>query len=214
MNTFLDLGECKELEEYASKSLPERCSFKAVNSKGEIVGVAINGIINRPVSIVRSILLHITSNELNTKTILFIPLKKIIIQASDESNHSYAADCKHTKFKKILTLMEYIDSQFSLFDLYPGIDSFLDAKILSVNTNYRGCGIAGKLMERTMQHMRENRLNVIHVLCTSNYSARVCEKMNFRQVYELPYVDYVVNGENPLQPAAPHLAVKILVQDV
>lgn len=51
LNTFLNLGECKELEEYASKSLPERCSFKAVNSKGDIVGVAVNGVISRPVSI-------------------------------------------------------------------------------------------------------------------------------------------------------------------
>lgn len=110
--------------------------------------------------------------------------------------------------------MEYIDDQFSLFDLYPNIESYLDAKILSVNSNYRGCGIAGKLMERTMQHMRENNLNVVHVLCSSHFSARVCEKMNFKKVYELPFVDYVIDGENPIQPAAPHRAVKILVHEV
>lgn len=50
MNTYLDLGECKELEEYTLKSLPDGCSFKAVNSKGEIVGVAMNGIVKKPVS--------------------------------------------------------------------------------------------------------------------------------------------------------------------
>lgn len=110
--------------------------------------------------------------------------------------------------------MEYIDQHFNLFDLYPNINEYLDAKILSVNSNYRGYGIAGKLMERTIQHMRDNNLTVIHVLCSSHYSARVCEKMHFNRVYQLPFVDYVVNGENPIQPAAPHKAVQILVKEI
>lgn len=49
MNTYLNLGECKELEDYSTKSLPDNCSVKAVNSRGEIIGVYINGIVRRPV---------------------------------------------------------------------------------------------------------------------------------------------------------------------
>lgn len=49
MNTYLQLGECKELEEYATHCIPENCSFKATNSKGEIIGVFLNGIIHKPV---------------------------------------------------------------------------------------------------------------------------------------------------------------------
>lgn len=44
------MGDCVELEKYATKSISEKCSFKAVNSKGEIIGVAMNGIIKKPVS--------------------------------------------------------------------------------------------------------------------------------------------------------------------
>lgn len=51
MNTYLNLGECKELEEYSVKNLPDKCSFKAVDSNGKIVGVSMNGIINKPVII-------------------------------------------------------------------------------------------------------------------------------------------------------------------
>lgn len=51
MNTFLSLGECKELEEYSLKSMSDKCSFKAVNANGEIVGVAMNGIVKKPVSV-------------------------------------------------------------------------------------------------------------------------------------------------------------------
>lgn len=50
MNTYLNLGECKELEEFSVKCLPDKCSFKAINSSGEIVGVFLNGIVEKPVS--------------------------------------------------------------------------------------------------------------------------------------------------------------------
>jgi len=52
LNTFLDLGECKELEKYSLKSLPDNCSYKAVNKKGEIIGLFLNGLLRRPVIIV------------------------------------------------------------------------------------------------------------------------------------------------------------------
>lgn len=45
--------------------------------------------------------------------------------------------------------MEYIDQQYSTFNLYPDIERFLDATILSVNVNYRGYGVAGKLISTT-----------------------------------------------------------------
>lgn len=50
MNYYLKLGDCVELEEYATKGIVEKCSFKALNSRGEIIGVAMNGIIKKPVS--------------------------------------------------------------------------------------------------------------------------------------------------------------------
>lgn len=39
-----------------------------------------------------------------------------------------------------MALMDYIDTKFNIFDLYPDIDSFVDGKILSVDPNYRGLG--------------------------------------------------------------------------
>lgn len=51
MNTYLNLGECEELEQWSLSCIPERCSFKAVNSNGEIIGVFLNGIVKKNVSI-------------------------------------------------------------------------------------------------------------------------------------------------------------------
>lgn len=49
MNSYLNMGDCVELEKYATKSIAEQSSFKALNSRGEIIGVAMNGIIKKPV---------------------------------------------------------------------------------------------------------------------------------------------------------------------
>lgn len=51
MNEYLEMDDCAELEEYATKNIGEHCSFKALNARGEIIGVAMNGIIKKPVSI-------------------------------------------------------------------------------------------------------------------------------------------------------------------
>lgn len=110
--------------------------------------------------------------------------------------------------------MDYIDSQFNIFDLYPDVDTILDGKIVSVNSNYRGLGIAGALTEHTLNYMKEHDIPVMHVLCSSHYSARVVEKMGFHKVYELKFTDYKVNGVNPLVPDEPHVAAKIMVKEV
>ncbi|XP_058820402.1 arylalkylamine N-acetyltransferase 1 isoform X3 [Topomyia yanbarensis] len=181
LNTFVELGECKELEKYSTKCLHEHCSFKAVNSRGEIVGVNINGLINRP-----------------TET--------------DEPQPKLADGCEHPKFKMIMALMDYVDERFNIFDLHKDIDRLLDVKIMSVDTRYRGMGIAGKLTDRTMECVKEKNIKLVHVLCSSHYSARVMEKMGFEEVYNLPYQDYLVNGEQVLNPEKPHTAVRILVK--
>lgn len=110
--------------------------------------------------------------------------------------------------------MEYIDTQFNLFDLYPDIDEYMDGKIMTVNKKYRGYGIGGMLTERTTEFMRVNNIPIFSIMCSSQYSARVCEKLDFKRVYTLNFIDYVVNGENPILPAEPHKSVQIFVQEI
>ncbi|XP_037954747.1 dopamine N-acetyltransferase isoform X2 [Teleopsis dalmanni] len=182
LNTFLNLGECKELEEYSLKCIKDDCSFKAVDKNGKILGVFLNGLLKRP--------------------------------APDAVPEKSAEGCEHPKFRKILAMMDYIEEEFNLFDLFPSVDVILDGKILSVDTNCRGLGIAGRLTEHTMNYMHEHNIKIFHVLCSSHYSARVMEKLGFHDVYRLNYADYKVNGQVVLAPAAPHVAARILVKDI
>ncbi|KAL9899788.1 speck isoform 1-T1 [Glossina fuscipes fuscipes] len=182
INTFLNIGECKELEEFSLKCLKDNCSYKAVTKDNEIIGVFLNALMYRP--------------------------------AVDAVPEKAADDCEHPKFKKVLGLMDYIEENFNIFDLYPNTDVILDGKIVSVNTNYRGMGIAGMLTEKTLQYMQSHNIPVMHVLCTSHYSARVLEKLGFHEVYRLNYNDYKVNDEVVLKPSEPHVAARILVKEI
>ncbi|XP_017017059.1 arylalkylamine N-acetyltransferase 1 isoform X1 [Drosophila kikkawai] len=182
LNTFLDLGECKELEKYSLKPLTDNCSYKAVNKKGEIIGIFLNGLMRRP---------------------------------SPEDVAEKAADsCAHPKFKKILSLMDHVEEKFNIFDIYPNEELILDGKILSVDTNYRGLGIAGRLTERAYEYMRENGINVYHVLCSSYYSARVMEKLGFHQVFSMQFADYKPQGEVVFKPALPHVGIQVMVKEL
>ncbi|XP_058060360.1 arylalkylamine N-acetyltransferase 1 isoform X1 [Anopheles bellator] len=181
LNTYIQLGDCKELESYATKSLGEKSSYKAVNGRGEIVGVILNGTIMKP-------------------------------QPGDDPSPKLADKCEHPKFKKIMAMMDHVDEQFDIFELYPEIDRFLDCKIISVDTRYRGMGIAGMLTDRTLEYASRNGIKLMHVLCSSHYSARVMEKMDFGEVYRMEYADYRVNGEQVFDPEKPHVALRILTK--
>lgn len=50
LNASLDLGECKELEQWSLSPISQNCSFKAVDSNnGRIVGIFINSLVHRSV---------------------------------------------------------------------------------------------------------------------------------------------------------------------
>ncbi|EDV37500.1 uncharacterized protein Dana_GF11376 [Drosophila ananassae] len=182
LNTFLDLGECKELEKYSLKPLTDNCSYKAVDKDGKIIGIFLNGLLRRP--------------------------------SPDDVAGKAADGCEHPKFKKILSLFDHVEDNFNIFDLYPNENLILDGKILSVDTNYRGLGIAGRLTERAYQYMRENGINVYHVVCSSHYSARVMEKLGFHEVFNMQFADYKPQGEVIFKPALPHVGIRIMAKEV
>lgn len=86
--------------------------------------------------------------------------------------------------------------------------------MISVDSNYRRMGVAEALINTTIDMMRLKKLSVIHVLCTSEFSARALSKLNFKEVYQLPYKDFVENGETVFIPAHPHVACRIMAKRI
>lgn len=113
-----------------------------------------------------------------------------------------------------MEFLAHIDREYNLWQAYPHCVNGLEAGILSVDTAYRGLGIAKALTDRTVQYARKAGYPLILCHCSSFFSARVCEATGFKEVYRTAYADYVVNGERPLQPEAPHREFAVFVYEL
>ncbi|KAJ8945447.1 hypothetical protein NQ318_009905 [Aromia moschata] len=90
--------------------------------------------------------------------------------------------CNDEKFNLILALLGYVTRQADTFNAFPGCDKAMTVKILSVDSAYRGKGLAKALMSRTSQHLSNNILGLV------NWSAaeiKKCQPRPFREVAKL-----------------------------
>jgi arylalkylamine N-acetyltransferase len=112
-------------------------------------------------------------------------------------------------------LMDLIDSKYDTFVQFPEIDAFVDGKILAVDPECRGMGIAGHLTSKTIEYMKANNLEIFQMLCSSHFSARVCEKLGFSEIFSLKFTEYVDDKNcQILNPEKPHVAARIFVQRI
>lgn len=86
--------------------------------------------------------------------------------------------------------------------------------MISVASKYRRMGIAEALINKTIDFMKSKSLTVMHVLCTSEFSASALIKLNFDVIFQLPYKDFIENGEPVFIPAHPHIACKIMAKRI
>ena len=70
------------------------------------------------------------------------------MESSGEEEPEYISDCKNPKFRKILRLLHHVDKNVNISSRYPG-QKVLEIRIISVDSNWRGRGVAGAFMEKT-----------------------------------------------------------------
>lgn len=69
------------------------------------------------------------------------------VQNKDDPEEEFY--CPNPKFEKILKLLDTVDKQCDIFGQFPDINNVLIVKILSVDSSWRGRGIAKALIDRT-----------------------------------------------------------------
>lgn len=67
---------------------------------------------------------------------------------SDEEPE-YITTCENAKFKKILRLLNYVDRNVNRDGKFRGLN-ILEIRIMSVDSNWRGKGVAKALVEKTL----------------------------------------------------------------
>lgn len=124
-------------------------------------------------------------------------------------------ECPNPKFAKILNLLNYVDGQVDVFGKFPDCHKVMSVKIVSVDSSWRGRGLAQELVNKTRDLAKEKGCCLMRVDCTSHFSARVVAKMGFECIYKLNYKDYTNGGSTPVfDPEPPHAAITVYIQKV
>ncbi|XP_014470404.1 PREDICTED: dopamine N-acetyltransferase-like isoform X2 [Dinoponera quadriceps] len=124
----------------------------------------------------------------------------------------YIWSCTNVKFKKILRLLRYVDERVNAGGQFRDLN-IMEIRIISVDTNWRGQGIAKALIEKTVEIAKEQEFHYVRADCTSLFSAKLCARAGFDMVYKLDYSDYVDDDGKPIfSPVLPHTSVTSYVK--
>lgn len=152
-----------ELEKHSLATLSDGVSVAVQNSKGEIVGVCLNGFLH-------------PGDTLKAKDAL--------------------ENCEDERFQKIFTLLYEQNLKFDLFQMYD-VDRIFEYRILSVDKNYRGQGLAKKLVQRSEDVARKYHCKVVKGDATAAGSLAICLSLGLKPITEIAYTDIDIDVKPP-----------------
>lgn len=91
---------------------------------------------------------------------------------------------------------------------------YFEGVFLSVLSEYGGRGIAGKLIEAIEKKAQQMEIDTVYICCSSEFSAKSCEKSDFQLFHEYPYSNFVEDGEIIFKVKPPHYALKSYLKTV
>ncbi|XP_014598758.1 PREDICTED: dopamine N-acetyltransferase-like isoform X1 [Polistes canadensis] len=124
----------------------------------------------------------------------------------EEEEPEYINNCENLKFRKILRFLHYVDKKVNADGKFRN-QNILEIRIISVDTNWRGKGIAKALIENTTEIAREHGFDIMRADCSSMFSGKLCERLGFEAIFQINYSDYLdENGKPVFSPDLPHTA--------
>lgn len=111
------------------------------------------------------------------------------------------------QFKTIFGLLYKVNKKVDLFKKYD-VQELFECRILSVDENFRGKGLANVLMLDSLEVARKAGFKVFKADATGMFSQKVCLKNGFQVEAEILYKDLPEN----IRPAPPHEALKLMVK--
>lgn len=92
-----------------------------------------------------------------------------------------------------------LTARFPLFERYPECDRALKAGILSVDTAYRGLGIANALLAKTLQYARDSGYPLVMCIGLNVFSEKMCVRAEFEEIGRIVLAEWEFEGQRPLQ---------------
>jgi GNAT superfamily N-acetyltransferase len=119
---------------------------------------------------------------------------------------------KDEKFAKILKFLSVMDRQANMWERLC-ITRAMGVIVMAVDDAATGQGIGKALMERSRDVAKERGFPALRVDCTSQYSAKIAQRLGMSCVFSLPYEQYKgQEGQAIFIPPSPHTHFKMFVQ--
>lgn len=94
-----------------------------------------------------------------------------------------------------------------------GADRAMCIRHLGVDPDAGGRGIGRRLIESSRHQARSEGYPLLHIMCSSYYSAKIARAIGMQCVYSLPFAEYKDRDGNPVfTPPHPHTEVALFVQ--
>lgn len=113
-------------------------------------------------------------------------------------------------FKKIFNLIYSENLKFDLFEKFQ-VDRLFDLRILSVDSKFRGQGIAKELVKRSIAQAEYCGFKVMKADATGIFSQKIIKSCGFETLHEIYYAKYTDESGEPILPVeSPHIKLEIL----
>ncbi|XP_058463088.1 uncharacterized protein LOC131437632 [Malaya genurostris] len=119
-------------------------------------------------------------------------------------------DIDDENFKKIFKLLYEQNLRINLFKQFD-VDRIFEIRILSVDSKFRGQGLAKKLMEKSEEIAVEMGFQIMKTDATGAFSQRVVSSLGFITKSEIKYSEYLDgDGDQIFVVEPPHEKLKIM----
>ncbi|KAH8343564.1 hypothetical protein KR059_012546, partial [Drosophila kikkawai] len=117
-------------------------------------------------------------------------------------------------YRKIFALLHCHNTKNDLFKEF-AVDSIFDVRILSVDSSYRGRGIANELVKQSVALAKKNGFCLLKADATGIFSQKIFRSHGFEVFAEQPYDKYTDDEGHIILPVeAPHIKLQLLIKHI
>jgi len=92
--------------------------------------------------------------------------------------------------KQILPFLELLDEKGKVFDHYPELDCYAELFMISIEKEFRGCGLACKSYQLVADILKARGVKLLKSSFTNPYTQRIATKLGYRELARVYNRDY------------------------
>ncbi|ENN75799.1 hypothetical protein YQE_07651, partial [Dendroctonus ponderosae] len=192
---------CPLLEHHDLKTMQDGMSIMAVDKEKNKVGLIGN-------------ILLLNSDYFWPRKIAGVALNGTSKRGETEQSIEEMKTIENLEYRRIFGLLNDVNLELDLFSKY-NVDKIFEVRILSVDSSYRGKGIAKELFAQSEAMARKNAFKVVVMKtdATSLFTQKVAESQGFWVEKSVNYHDYKdEQGKKIYDTRPPHLHYKVMAK--